>query len=164
MRSRFHHRLRLFVLLALVAACTGDRDAERSGGGEVSIGYVLMSARPGMTLAEYMALPDSARLDNPTGSDAFGTTGTGVAVQLDLRMSGMKGKSVPLAYSLHDARNNIPFISHTIPIKADAVRWTRQGYVWLPVPSPGTYYVRVMMNDSTGRKTDGPRTEDFTIQ
>jgi hypothetical protein len=36
--------------------------------------------------------------------------------------------------------------------------------VWLPVPSPGTYYVQVAVNDSTGRSTEGPRTADFTVQ
>ena len=47
---------------------------------------------------------------------------------------------------------------------SSAARWSRRGFVWVPIPGPGSYYVRVMLNDSTGRRTDGPRTEDFTIQ
>ena len=46
----------------------------------------------------------------------------------------------------------------------DAPQWSRRGQLWLPVLSAGTYYVQVVLGDSTGRKTDGPRTQDFTIQ
>lgn len=164
MRSSLRHLLRLWVPLALAAACAGEGDEDRPDGGRVSIGNRVVAARPGMTLAEYRALPESARLDAPADADGFGTTGKGVAVQVDLRIEGMRGKRVPLAYTLHDARNGIPFISRTIPITPDAPRWHRQAHVWLPVPSPGTYYVHVVLNDSTGRRTDGPRTQDFTIQ
>jgi hypothetical protein len=110
-----------------------------------------------------MGIPDSARLGVPESDPSFGAD-RGVAVEVTLQIDGMEGGSVPLAYTLHDARNDIPFVSNTIPIKPEGPRWTRQAYVWLPVPAPGTYYVRIALNDSTGRKTDGPRTQDFTIQ
>ncbi|HEU0298750.1 MAG TPA: hypothetical protein VFR37_04830 [Longimicrobium sp.] len=108
-------------------------------------------------------MPDSARLDVPGYDGSFGTE-RGVAVEVTLRIDGMEGRSVPFAYTLHDARNDLPFVSTTTPLKPDAPRWSRRGYVWLPVPAPGSYYVRVMLNDSTGRSNDGPRTPDFTIE
>lgn len=148
----------LLALISLAGACGSD-DADTDGTSE---GYGVVGWRPA-TRAEYMALPDSVRIDPPSTGGTFGTD-RGVAVEVDLRMSGHEGRSVPLAYSLHDARNDLPFVSSTIPVTPDAPRWRRRGHVWLPVPSPGTYYVRVMLNDSTGRRTDGPRTQDFTIE
>lgn len=115
------------------------------------------------TRSEFMAMPDSARLHVSESEGSFGT-GRGVAVEVTLRIDGMEGDSIPFAYTLHDARNDLPFVSTTAPLKPDAPRWSRRGFVWLPVPAPGSYYVRVMLNDSTGRKNDGPRTQDFTIQ
>jgi hypothetical protein len=162
-RSAVRAALLLALLAGVAGACGGERDSDARTEGR-TYGQGVVGARPGVTLAEYMTMPDSARFDGPLPNEAFGTTGTGVAVEVDLRATGMQGKSMPLAYSLHDARNDLPFISRTIPVTPDAQRWSRQAHVWLPVPSPGTYYVRVILNDSTGRRTDGPRTEDFTIR
>lgn len=161
--TRLRRTASLLVLLAL-AACGGDGGG---GGGEPDgrreTGVGALSARPGMTRTEYLALPDSARLGEDEDSGAF-TTDRGVGVEVDVFVSGQEGKQVPLAYSLHDARNDVHFISQTVPLTPDAPQWRRRGYVWLPVPSPGTYYVRVVLADSTGRSTTGPRTETFTIQ
>lgn len=160
------HPLRAALMLALLASVGGACGRERGSdvpGESRTYGQGVAGSRPGVTLAEYMAMPDSARLDGPTPDEAFGTTGKGVAVEVDLRATGMQGKSMPFAYSLHDARNDLPFVSRTIPVTPDAQQWSKRGHVWLPVPSPGTYYVRVILNDSTGRRTDGPRTQDFTI-
>lgn len=164
-RSAITRLLRTSFLLALLAASTSACGADRDDvpEGTISeIGQGVRGWRPA-TWSEYAAMPDSVRLD--TARNAWWISSErGVAVEVDLRIAGLRGKSIPLAYSLHDARNDIPFVSHTIPITPDAPRWTRQAYVWLPVPSPGTYYVRIALNDSTGRKNDGPRTQDFTIQ
>jgi hypothetical protein len=54
-------------------------------------------------------------------------------------------------------------VSNTIPIASDADRRARQGHLWLPVPAPGTYSVQPTLNESTGRGTDGPRTEYFSL-
>jgi hypothetical protein len=123
----------------------------------------VLGMKPGMTRTEYMALPDSARLDSAQFAQSFDTE-RGVGVEVDVTLDGQQGDSIPLAYSLHDARNDVHFLSRTIPVVPGAPRWRRQGHVWLPVPSPGTYYVRVVLADSTGRDVDGPRTKDFTIQ
>ncbi|HEX6367294.1 MAG TPA: hypothetical protein VF006_00095 [Longimicrobium sp.] len=157
--------LLLAALAGSIGACGPDRGgAGAAAEGERSVGQGVLGARPGVTLAEYVAMPASERLDAPEKDEAFGTTGKGVAVEVDLRATGLQGKSLPFAYSLHDARNDLPFISRTIPVTPDAREWSRRGHVWLPVPAPGSYYVRVILNDSTGRRTDGPRTEAFTIQ
>ena len=150
----------LLALLAL-AACGGDGAGGAPGGRQTGVG--ALSARPGMTRTEYLALPDSARLGEDEASGVY-PTDRGVGVEVDVFVSGQQGKQVPLAYSLHDARNDVHFISQTVPLTPDAPQWHRRGYVWLPVPSPGTYYVRVVLADSTGRSTTGPRTQDFTIQ
>lgn len=156
---RFRRAAPLLALLAL-AAC-GNEGGTPEGTRETDIGVV--SARPGMTRTEYLALPDSARLGSQDQVGSFGSE-RGVGVEVDVTLNGMQGQGVPLAYSLHDARNKVPFVSQTVPVTPDAPTWRRRGYVWLPVPSPGTYYVQVVLADSTGRKTDGPRTQDFTIQ
>jgi hypothetical protein len=161
---RLSHPARIVLLLILLAgsagACGGDSDGADDG--RTSLASGVVSWRPA-TRSEFMAMPDSARL-HVSGSDGSFGEGRGVAVEVTLRIDGMEGRSVPFAYTLHDARNDLPFVSTTIPLKPDAPRWSRQGYIWLPVPAPGSYYVRVMLNDSTGRKNDGPRTQDFSIQ
>jgi hypothetical protein len=149
----------LLALVSLTAACGGGEGNDEAATAE---GSAVVGWRPA-TRTEYMALPDSVRIGAPGNDGSFGTD-RGVAVEVELRMTGHEGRSVPLAYSLHDARNGLPFVSSTIPVTPDAPRWRRRGHVWLPVPSPGTYFVRVMLNDSTGRRTDGPRTQDFTIE
>lgn len=166
--SAVRHPLRAAFLLTLLtaaaSACGGERGSGASDAGERTYGVAVVGARPGVTLEEYMVMPATARLDGPPPNEAFGTTGKGVVVEVDLRASGMQGKSMPFAYSLHDARNDLPFVSRTIPVQVDAEPWSRRAHVWLPVPSPGSYYVRVTLNDSTGHRTDGPRTQDFTVQ
>ncbi|HEY0014926.1 MAG TPA: hypothetical protein VGC13_01360 [Longimicrobium sp.] len=151
----------LALFIGPAAACSRGGGEGRESGATAQ-GSAVMGWRPA-TRTEYMALPDSVRIDAPGNDGSFGT-GQGVAVEVELRMTGHEGRSVPLAYSLHDARNGLPFVSGTIPVTPDAPRWRRRGYVWVPVPSPGTYFVRMMLNDSTGRRTDGPRTQDFTIE
>jgi hypothetical protein len=148
------------LALATLAACA-DGGGAPIGRTETSIGVV--GWKPGMTRTEYMALPDSVRLADAQNDEGF-QTNRGVAVELDITLDGQQGKGVPLAYSLHDARNDAPFVSRTMPIVPDAPRWRKHAQVWLPVPSPGTYYVRVVLADSTGHSTSGPRTKDFTIQ
>lgn len=159
-------RPRLSIFLALLAlalaACGGDGGGQPSENGP-SMGVRVLGAKPNMTRSEYMALPDSARLDAP-GEDGSSGMGRGVAVEVAITLNGFQGKDLPLAYSLHDARNDLPFVSNTIPVAPDAPRWQKQAHVWLPVPSAGSYYVQVQLNDSTGRKTDGPRTTNFTIE
>ena len=156
--ARLRRAAPLLALLALAACGDGGGAAEKP---ETGVGVV--SVKPGMTHTEYMAIPDSARLGSEAESGAFGTE-RGVGVEVDVSLDGMQGKDVPLAYSLHDARNDVHFVSQTVRIASDAPRWRKKGYVWLPVPSPGTYYVRVVLADSTGRGTEGPRTQDFTIR
>lgn len=162
-RSPLVQSLRTALLLAVIVpfagACGGPDGSDDTR-------RVLESGVAGWrpaTRSEFMAMPDSARLGVPESDPSFGAD-RGVAVEVTLRIDGMQGDSVPFAYTLHDARNNLPFVSNTIPIKPNAPRWSRRGFVWLPVPAPGSYYVRVVLNDSTGRKNDGPRTQDFTIQ
>jgi hypothetical protein len=154
--ARIRHAVLLLALFAL-AACA-DRGGTPDWRQERGIGVV--SWKPGMTRTEYMAIPDSARLG---GSGEFGMD-RGVGVEVNVTLNGMQGQTVPLAYSLHDARNDVHSVSQTISMKSDAASWQKKGYVWLPVHSPGTYYVRVVLADSTGRSAEGPRTLDFTIQ
>lgn len=87
-----------------------------------------------------------------------------MAVDVVLKLNGYKGQSVPLEYTLHDARNDLSFVSRRLPITPDADTWTRRGRVWLPIPTAGTYYVQVVLGDSTGRKAEGPRTGEFSVQ
>jgi hypothetical protein len=163
------HRLRrrcttlaLTALTALAACADRGGDGEPASGEKVT-GVGVLGWQPGMTRAEYMALPDSVRLDDADAASSLATE-RGVGVEVDIMLHGQQGDSVPLAYSLHDARNNVHFVSRTVPVVPDAPRWRRHAHVWLPVPSPGTYYVRVVLADSTGHRTSGPRTRDFTIQ
>jgi hypothetical protein len=175
---RFRTLILLAVLVCAAGACSRDAGGEQAAekapgkapgpaavavGPGMDMGHGVVGWRPGVTRSEFMALPDSVRLDSAEADASFGD-GRGVAVEVTLHINGLQGKSVPMAYSLHDARNGLPFVSRTIPITPDAPRWSRQGQVWLPVPSPGSYFVRVVLNDSTGRKDEGPRTRDFTIQ
>jgi hypothetical protein len=153
----------LLILLA-AAACA---DAEDTGAAKDtratrSAAVAVVGVRPGVTQEEFTAMPDSARIGGTEAAGGF-DAGSGVAVEVEVRLQGFAGDSVPLAYTLHDARNKVPFVSQTVPVAADAEVFRRRGHVWLPVPSPGTYYVQVAVNDSTGRSTDGPRTQDFTV-
>lgn len=152
----------LLILLAAACADGEDTGAAKDSSAIRSAEVAVVGIRPGVTQDEFKAMPDSARIGGTEAAGAF-DTGRGVAVEVDVRLQGFAGDSVPLAYTLHDARNKVPFVSQTIPVAADAEEWRRRGHVWLPVPSPGTYYVQVAVNDSTGRGTDGPRTADFTI-
>jgi hypothetical protein len=164
MPRRFIFRVRTAAFFVLLAggACTGTGGEEARSPARSAVVDVI-GVRPGVTSDEFMAMPDSVRLG---GIGAGGTyeTGRGVAVEVDVRLEGFAGDSVPLAYTLHDARNKVPFISQTVPVTPGAEVWRRRGQVWLPVPSPGTYYVQVALNDSTGRRTDGPRSSDFTVR
>lgn len=144
----------LLVLLSGITGACGPREPVAEGD--------IVGWRPA-TRTDFMAMPESARLNVPGGDGVFASE-NGVAVEVRLRIEGMEGESVPFAYALHGALNNLPLVSTTIQLQPDAPRWRRQGHVWLPVPGPGSYYVRVTLNDSAGRRTDGPRTEDFTIQ
>jgi hypothetical protein len=153
-------RLRRTAALLALATFAACGDGAPSGGSE-STGVEVLGMKPGMTRTEYMAMPESARLDS--GDPPFDTD-RGVGVELDIVLNGQQGDSIPLAYSLHDARNDLHFVSRTAPVMPDAPRWRRKAHVWLPVPSPGTYYVRVVLADSTGHSTSGPRTQAFTIQ
>lgn len=148
----------LLALLALAACADGGGEASKGP----DTGVAVVGTKPGMTHTEFMAMPDSARLGSEAESGTFDTE-RGVGVEVDVSLNGMQGKDVPLAYSLHDARNDVHFVSQTIRVKSDAASWRKKGYVWLPVPSPGTYYVRVVLADSTGHGTEGPRTQDFTL-
>lgn len=140
-----------FLALAILAAC-GDTRAH----------VEITGMQTGMTRAQYEALPDSVRFAKES-DDSRGET-QGVAVDVVLKLDGYKGTSIPMDYTLHDARNQLPFVSRRVPVAPDADPWSRRGRLWLPVPSAGTYYVQVVLGDSTGRKLEGPRTEEFTIQ
>lgn len=153
-------RVASLVAVVALAACADGGADEAPDGKTTGIG--VQGYQAGVTLAQYAALPDSVRLA-PAADDSRGET-QGVAVDVVIQLSGQRGASVPLDYTLHDARNNLAFVSRRIPIRPDTDRWERRGTVWLPVPSPGTYYVSVMLADSTGRETGGPRTRDFTIR
>jgi hypothetical protein len=153
---------RTAFLLALLTLAAGACGRDGSDDGRTVLEADVVGWRPA-TRSEFMAMPGSARLDVPTNDGSFGS-GRGVAVEVTIRIDGMQGKGVPFAYSLYDARNDLHFVSTTIPLVPDAPQWSRRGFVWLPVPAPGSYYVGIALNDSTGRKTDGPRTQDFTIE
>ena len=150
-RLRARHLAALLLLAALPACEDGYRaDAEITG------------MQTGITRQQFEALPDSVRL----GKDSDDSRGEvqGVAVDVVVKLYAQKGRKVPLDYTLHDARNDLAFVSRRLAVQPDQEQWTRSGRVWLPVPSPGTYYVQVVVADSSGRKTDGPRTDDFTVQ
>jgi hypothetical protein len=148
LRSR---RAALLLGLAVLAACTDTRaDVE------------ITRMQTGMTRAQYEALPDSVRFAKE--SDQSRGEVQGVAVDVVLKVNGYKGSTMPLDYTLHDVRTQLPFVSRRVPVAPTEDAWTRRGRLWLPIPSAGTYYVQVVLGDTTGRKTDGPRTEEFTIQ
>ncbi len=145
------HLAAILVFAALPACDEGYRaDAEITG------------MQAGITRQQFEALPDSVRL----GKDSDDSRGEvqGVAVDVVVKLNAQKGHKVPLDYTLYDARNDLAFVNRRLALQPDQEQWTRSGRVWLPVPSAGTYYVQVVVADSSGRKTDGPRTEDFTVQ
>lgn len=122
----------------------------------------IVGMRDGVSRQQYLAMPDSARVEQAKDA-AFDAETRGVTVEVLLKIDGYKGSTLPLAYTLHDVRNQLPFVSRKAPIKPDRQQWSKRGHVWLPVLAPGSYYVQVVLGDSTGRKTDGPRT-DFTVR
>lgn len=136
--------------LAVLAACGGASSVE------------ILETQTGVTRQQYEAEPASARFAKES-DDSRGET-AGIAVEVMVKLSGYKGQTVPMDYTLHDARNDLPFVSRRVPLAPDSDEWSRRGRLWLPVHSAGTYYVRVVLGDSTGRKVEGPRTEDLTIQ
>lgn len=145
-------RIAAILALAALAACENAQPST----------VEIAGVQAGVTRQQFEALPDSARL----GKDSNDSRGEvqGVAVDVVVKLNGQKGSKVPLDYTLHDARNGLPFVSRRMAMEPDGEQWSRAGRVWLPVPSPGVYYVQVMLADSTGRKTDGPRTDIFSIQ
>jgi hypothetical protein len=136
----------------LLAAC-GDTRADAE----------IVGMQTGVSRQQYLAMPDSARMEQEKDASVSAET-QGVTVEVLLKIDGYKGSTLPLAYTLHDARNELPFVSRKAPITPNAEQWSKRGHLWLPVLAPGTYYVQVVLGDSTGRKTEGPRTEDFTVQ
>jgi hypothetical protein len=140
-----------FVLLALPAC--GDRRAD----------VEIVGMKTGVSRQQYLAMPDSARLEEEKDDRSRGET-DGLTVEVIVKLDGQKGQKVPMDYTLHDARNSLPFVSRRAAMQPDAETWSRRGHLWLPVPAPGTYYVQLVLADSTGRKPVGPRTEDFTVQ
>lgn len=122
----------------------------------------IVGMQAGVSRQQYLAMPDSVRLEQE--KDAVPGEAQGLAVEVLLKIDGYKGQTIPLAYTLHDARNQLPFVSRKVPVAPDAPRWSRRGQLWLPAISTGTYYVQVVLGDSTGRKTVGPRTDEFTIR
>lgn len=152
--------LPLFALLALAACDRGEDDGQGVPEGRRGQSVGVVSHRVPVTRDEYLRMPDSVRLDGdlpPAAGDR------GVAVELAVTLTGLAGDSIPLAATLHDARNDLPFVSRTLALTPDAERWRRQGWVWVQVPSAGSYYVRLALADSSGRSTSGPRTQAFTI-
>lgn len=141
----------LLAAAVLLAACDMRADVE------------IVGMQTGVSRQQYLAMPDSVRLEQEKDQQAP-PEAQGVAVEVVLKIDGYKGNTIPLAYTLHDARNKLPFVSRKVPIQPDAAQWSRRGQLWLPVIAAGTYYVQVVLGDSTGRKTIGPRTEDFTIR
>lgn len=137
----------------LLAACGADSRTD----------VEIVGMQTGVSRQQYLAMPDSVRLEQEKDAASSGEA-QGVAVEVLLEIDGYKGSTLPLAYTLHDARNRLPFVSGKVPVAPDAPTWSKRGQLWLPVLSAGTYYVQVVLGDSTGRKTEGPRTEDFTIR
>lgn len=142
--------LALLLASILLAGCQSRADVEIAG------------MKTGVSRQQYLAMPDSVRLEHEKEDDSRGEV-QGVAVEVVVKIDGYKGSTLPLDYTLHDARNQLPFVSRKVPVTPDKDRWSRRGQLWLPVPAAGTYYVQVVLGDSTGRKTVGPRTDDFTV-
>lgn len=151
--STVRHAFALLLAALLLAACGEDPRAD----------VEIVGMQTGVSRQQYLAMPDSVRLEQEKDAASSGEA-QGVAVEVLLKIDGYKGSTLPLAYTLHDARNQLPFVSRKAPITPDAPTWSRKGQVWLPVLAAGTWYVQVVLGDSTGRKGDGPRTYDFTIQ
>jgi hypothetical protein len=143
----------VLAAVCLLAACEGVSRAD----------VEIVGMQNGVSRQQYLAMPDSARIEQEKDASVSAET-QGVTVEVLLKIDGYKASTLPLAYTLHDARNQLPFVSRKAPITPDSEQWSRRGHVWLPVLAPGSYYVQVVLGDSTGRKTDGPRTEDFTVQ
>lgn len=145
-------RLAALIALAVIAACESDHHTR----------IEITGWKAGVTREQYEAIPDSVRLGTES-NDSRGEV-QGATVDVLVILDGYQGQAVPLDYTLHDARNGLPFVSRRMPLAPDSPKWTRRGRLWLPVPAAGTYYVQVVLGDSTGREAEGPRTEDFTIQ
>src|SRR5687767_4834388 len=129
MTSSRLRRTAVLLALTVLAACA-DGDAGKAGEGsgtDRSTGVGVLGMKPGMTRTEYMALPDSARLDDAQFEQSFDTE-RGVGVEVDITLEGQQGDSIPLAYSLHDARNDVHFLSRTVAVVPDAPRWRRHGH------------------------------------
>lgn len=62
----------------------------------------------------------------------------------------------------HDARDSVAVIHRKVTVQPDSSAWSRRGHLWLPVPGPGTYYVRAFLYDSIRKPV--PRTDEFTVQ
>lgn len=150
--SIIRRTLAVLAATVLLAGCGGTRaDVE------------IVGMQNGVSRQQYLAMPDSARVEQAKDA-AFSAETQGVTVEVLLKVDGLKGSTLPLAYTLHDARNQLPFVSRKAPVTPDGEPWSKRGHLWLPVLAPGSYYVQVVFGDSTGRKTEGPRTEDFTVQ
>lgn len=149
--SILRRSLAALAAAVLLAGCGGTR-------ADVQI----VGMQNGVSRQQYLSMPDSARMEQEKDASASAET-PGVTVEVLLKIDGYKGSTLPLAYTLHDARNQLPFVSRKAPITPDSEQWSKRGHLWLPVLAPGSYYVQVVLGDSTGRKTDGPRTEDFTV-
>ena len=143
--------LAFLLVLPILSACDYRADVE------------VVGMRTGVSRQQYLAMPDSARLEDEKDATAPGGA-DGLTVEVIVKLDGVKGQKVPLDYTIHDARNSLPFVSRRTAIQPDAERWSRQGHLWLPMPSAGTYYVQLVLADSTGRKPVGPRTEEFTVR
>jgi hypothetical protein len=141
----------VLLAFAAMAAC-----------GESRADVEITRMQTGVTRAQFEAQPDSLRFAKES-DDSRGEV-QGVTLAVVLKVDGYKGATMPLDYTLYDARTQMPFVSRRVPITPDADTWTRRGLLWLPIPSAGTYHVQVVLGDSTGRKREGPRTEDFTIR
>jgi hypothetical protein len=147
-------RRRLAAALALtllgLGACEGRADV------------VIVGMKTGVGRERYLQLRDSVRLESEK-EDASRGEAQGVTVEVVVKLDGYKGEKVPLDYTLHDARNSLPFVSRRVAMQPDAPEWSRRGQVWLPVPAAGTYYVQFVLGDSTGHKPIGSRTQEFTV-
>lgn len=142
-------RLAALFTLAILPACQGSPDHVK-----------VTEVRTDVSRQQFDALPHSRHLGEH--SEAIGGM-QGVMVGVTVQLSGRKGHRVPLEYDLHDARDDRLWGGRYTFLAPDAEEWTRTGPVWLPLPAPGTYYVRFTLNDSLGRVVSDPRTQDFTI-
>lgn len=75
-----------FMLLALPAC--GDYRAD----------VAIVEARPGVTRAEYLAIPAGERLES--AKDVPSASGRGVDVEVVVKLEGQKDVAVPLWYAL----------------------------------------------------------------